>query len=202
MRRRKPRTWTVERQQAARLAYEQGASLEETAALLGSSIDRIAQHIRLAGGTIRKRGAPMERNGFWKGGRVTDKSGYVLIKLPDHAERNKSGYVREHRLVMEQVLGRPLKPEEVVHHRNGDPTDNRPENLELFESNACHLAEDLKGRCPKWTEEGRARLQAQWDARKLPPLSAEALEERRIRYNANARASYAQRQAARKQQKP
>jgi HNH endonuclease len=39
---------------------------------------------------------------------------------------------REHRIVMERVLGRSLVAGESVHHRNGDRGDNHPENLELW----------------------------------------------------------------------
>lgn len=45
---------------------------------------------------------------------------------------------RAHRVVMEQILGRPLRPEEVVHHRDFNRYNNAPENLQLFENQAAH----------------------------------------------------------------
>ena len=46
----------------------------------------------------------------------------------------------EHRVVAEQMLGRSLEPEEVVHHIDGNPRNNSPDNLFVFSSQADHAA--------------------------------------------------------------
>lgn len=56
--------------------------------------------------------------------------GYVQLWIPEEKR-----YRLEHRVVMEQTLGRPLNRNESVHHRNGVKADNRPENLELMAKN-------------------------------------------------------------------
>ena len=76
----------------------------------------------------------------WKGGRRKDKNGYILILKPSHPHAHSDGYIHEHRLVMEEILGRYLKPEEVPHHKNEIQGDNRPDNLKLFPSNSKHLS--------------------------------------------------------------
>lgn len=74
-----------------------------------------------------------ERSWRWKGGRCKDPKGYVIISgQQGHPNARKGGQVPEHVLVMVENLGRPLRPEENVHHRNGVRDDNRIENLELW----------------------------------------------------------------------
>jgi transposase len=94
----------------------------------------------------------------WKGGRIIDKSGYVLVYQPEHPKARKTGYILEHRLAMGQHIGRTLDNREVVHHINGILDDNRIENLQLFASNAEHLAATLIGQVPNWTEDGWSRI--------------------------------------------
>lgn len=58
--------------------------------------------------------------------------GYIRVFVPGHPNAQKTGYVLEHTLVMSEILGRPLLPDESAHHLNSDRTDNRPDNLELW----------------------------------------------------------------------
>src|SRR3990167_609735 len=83
-------------------------------------------------------------NPAWKGGRYT--RGYVYVRVPrGHHLARSNGYAPEHRLVAEQMLGRQLAPAEVVHHRNHDKTDNRPENLEVLASQMHHVRDGHGG---------------------------------------------------------
>lgn len=71
------------------------------------------------------------------GNKYIDKSGYVKIKT-------ENGYVSEHRLVMSNYLNRELEPNEHIHHKDGNKTNNNLENLELFKSNSEHIVHHAK----------------------------------------------------------
>lgn len=58
--------------------------------------------------------------------RAVDQSGYVRLVWDERITDS------EHRIVMAQSLGRPLRDGETVHHKNGNRQDNRPGNLELW----------------------------------------------------------------------
>lgn len=69
-------------------------------------------------------------NPNWRGGRYINPKGYVVchVSFP-HPLADKQGRILEHRLVVDIFSEKPLEKDEVVHHINGDKTDNRLENL-------------------------------------------------------------------------
>lgn len=84
---------------------------------------------------INRRWTTGEKSSQWKGGRIRVNEGYIAVKVYPgefgHEMANAMNYVPEHRLVMARSLGRPLRPSETVHHINGNPSDNRLDNLQL-----------------------------------------------------------------------
>lgn len=157
LRKQKRIDWPVEEM---RKWYEQDRmTVEEIGQRLGQASKLVNKVCKRHGFQMRPRGQKFgpEHKG-WKGGRTVDKAGYILVYRPDHPNANVSGYIREHRLVMEEKLGRLLEKHEVVHHIDNSTDNNHPDNLELFESNGRHLAETLRGKCPNWSPEGRAVL--------------------------------------------
>lgn len=68
------------------------------------------------------------------------------------------GNRRAHRVVVEAMLGRPLRKGEVVHHRNGKKNDNRPENLQVCSSNSDHMRR-YHARDAYWTDEMDRQLE-------------------------------------------
>ncbi len=92
----------------------------------------------------------------WRGGKTHNSGGYVLVIDREHPRGNKyNGRVFEHIIVVEKVINRYVKREEVIHHINEVRNDNRPENLYLFPSNAEHMRYHflvIRGKVPIITE--------------------------------------------------
>jgi hypothetical protein len=109
---------------------------------------------------LNEGGQPGGANHQYKTGRRIDHDGYAQVTSPkDHPYarlRTNRGtkLIAEHRLILEQKLGRFLLPEEVVDHIDGLTLHNSPANLRLFASNTEHLSVTKAGSAPNLSAAG------------------------------------------------
>ncbi len=115
------------------------------------------------------------KNHAWKGGRVIQRCGRVLVPAPENHpyarvySNKKIGRILEHRLVMENMIGRHLKPEEVVDHIDECVLHNDKKNLRLFANNQEHLKATIRGVPKDLSYLGRDKLRASLAQRKEMP---------------------------------
>ena len=80
------------------------------------------------------------KSGNWRGGKHISSHGYVKVLVgTKHHLADGSGYAYEHRVVAENKLGRLLKPNEKIHHIDGNRENNAPENIKIVIGNAEHF---------------------------------------------------------------
>lgn len=73
-----------------------------------------------------------KNNHRWNGGKTKDKHGYIKILKPNHPMSDSKGYVYKHRFIMSEAVGRILTRQDVVHHIDGNITNNSIKNLQLM----------------------------------------------------------------------
>jgi len=113
--------------------FEAGSMISEIVTKVGTNRETIRQYL-LKKYTPEQKRTIVKKNFHhlkgqdspsWKGGRELTKDGYIRIWL------SRKEKILEHRQVMQGQIGRKLTSSEVVHHINGNNSDNRLENLEL-----------------------------------------------------------------------
>lgn len=70
---------------------------------------------------------------MWEIQRIASYKDYDFALVPNHPNAMPNGYVLAHRAIMENLIGRVLNSDEIVHHINGNGHDNRIENIEIMD---------------------------------------------------------------------
>jgi len=64
--------------------------------------------------------------------------GRIYIKCPEHPYANNKGFILLSHVIVESTIGRFLKPEEIVHHKDGNRWNNNPNNLTILKGQSQH----------------------------------------------------------------
>ena len=103
------------------------------------------QHSSLS--TEFKNGQTGSKSKSWKGGKYKTQNRWFIYN-PKHPFAQNRGYIKQSRLVAEKCLGRYLTKIEVIHHINENKSDDRPENLYLFETLGEHTSYHMRNNKP------------------------------------------------------
>ena len=126
----------------AHLRYAHNMTTDEYKALgyetLSPARLRQLRTLPIARGEVRRLYGEEHPN--WKGGHIA-RSGYKIV-----SKRGKTNQY-EHRVIAEQMIGRPLEPDEVVHHIDGNRSNNDPSNLQVMKRREH---DKLKDGCRAW----------------------------------------------------
>ena len=76
----------------------------------------------------------------FRGKKIIYRRGYPAIYYPQHHKAGKNGLVEIHYIIAEEILGRPLNPEEIVHHKDEDRTNYDANNLMVFDTRGSHTS--------------------------------------------------------------
>jgi hypothetical protein len=158
--------------------YCDGVRTSKEIALLSGDNQKYVQRTMLKFDLPRLPQAPRTgvNNPSYKSGRRVDRDGYVLVSAPlghPHARSRKGrkyGIIYEHRLILEDKIGRFLDPLEVVDHIDGLRLHNSPDNLRLFSSNAEHLRQTITGQVPNWSADGKMKLKYYRQVKGIEPV--------------------------------
>ena len=124
-------------------SYKNKEWMEEQYIKLGKTTYDIGRELGIAKTSVtnwlHKLGIPVRPRGMrgngkgprWTGG-VMVQNGYIHLYKPNHPNAHPDGYIMEHRFIMEQHLGRYLKRDELVHHKDEDILNNYIGNLEIM----------------------------------------------------------------------
>ena len=117
------------RNETAALHYGTGMTSREVASIMQIGRETVLRSARARGGFRTNARRPVRVRRYQR----TDGRWFVRLS-PDHplySMADPRGYQYEHRVVLAEILGRPLRPDEQVHHKDGDPSNNDPSNLQL-----------------------------------------------------------------------